>query len=67
MSAIHYIPAGDEKETSSPECKHQDLQERVHSLVVVARNILIGVLCAMIAFGLHHMFKALLFGRKLNY
>lgn len=67
MSVINYVPAGDEKETSSPEGNHQDSQVRVHSFVVVARNILIGVLCAMIAFGLHEMLKALLFGRKLNY
>ena len=65
MSVNDVTTAEDERESHLPA--GQVSQERMHSAVVFARNLLIGVLCGLIAFALHRLFQALLFARKLNY
>lgn len=65
MSVNDFTTAEGERKSHFPV--DQDSQQRSHSMVVFARNLLIGGLCGLIAFALHKLFQVLLLARKLNY
>ena len=67
MSVLEDLEIEQQIDLQEYESDQSLAENRLQSALVVARNIMIGALCAIFAAALLHMFRGILLARRLNY